>query len=409
MRDRAGRTAFFATAAGLAATATLLASCSSVITGAPVRAPGGPPPGTVDIALLDVGNYPTKPSPQLGAAATPEIGAIVEGQRMANFVTGPWEVDPGLIGSYADSALALKNANALTFVLPEALAAVGSRHNFVAGFFTARDTTDHRTVLRNSVLRFADPPAAAAAAKEFGEAASTEAVLAPPVRAVPIPGHPEAAGFSHTFDQRQQNSTSTVVRAFSARGPYVLLQTAESADGIETAIGLVVKTLDLQGPLIDQFTPTDPASLADLPIDPTGLLARTLPVSVTEASVNQRAVYERRGSLQFQSDPTRSAALFERTGMNRQANAATAVYEARDAQGAKGIVDGFFAEVSATGEPSEPVKQLAGSRCVDLSKGQVSNFYCLATADRFAIEAQSAQLRDAQQKVAAQYAMLVAP
>ena len=46
------------------------------------------------------------------------------------------------------------------------------------------------------------------------------------------------------------------------------------------------------------------------------------------------------------------------------------------------------------------------SRCVDLSQGKVANFYCLATADRYTIEAQAAQLLDAQQKTAAQYAML---
>lgn len=381
------------------AAAALLASCSSVITGAPVKASGGPSPGTVDISLLDVGNYPTKPTP-LGTAGTPEIGAIVEGQRMANYVTGPWEVDPTLIGSYADSALVLKNADALNFVLPEALAAIAPRHNFVTGFLTARDGSGK--VLRNAVLRFADPPAATAAAAELGAAAATEAVTIQPVQPAPIPGHPEAAGFSHTTVAQ-----ATMVRAFTARGPYVFVQSAEASD-VAGAAGLIARTLDQQGPLIDRFTPTDPAKLAELPIDPTGLLARTLPVSVNVASVNQRAVYEPRGSLQFQTDPTRSAALFDTAGMTRQANAATAVYEARDTQGAQDIVDGFYEEVSPTGRSVDAVNQLPNSRCLDLSAGRTANFYCVATADRFAIEAQSAQLRDARQKVAAQYVMLMA-
>jgi hypothetical protein len=409
MRDRVGGTAKRRrrAAAALATAAALLTSCSTAIDGSPVKAAGGPPPGSVDIALLDVGNYPTRPSAPLGTAGTPEIGNIVEGQRMANYVTGPWEVDPSLIGSYADSAVVLKNAGALDFILPEALAAVGFRHNFVAGFYTARDATDGK-MLRNAVLRFPDPPAAAAAATEFGATAATEAVLTPPVTPAPIPGHPEAASFSHTAE-RDQNVGLTVVRAFTARGPYVLVQTAEATDGLETAAGLIAKTLDLQGQLIDQFNPTDPAKLAELPIDPTGLLARTLPINIDDASVTQRTVYEPRGALQLQTDPVRSAALFDKTGMIRQSNAATTVYEARDAQGAQGIADGFFAEVSATGTPVDPVKQLPNSRCLDVSQGSVAAFYCLATADRYAIEAQSAQLRDAQQKTAAQYAMLMAP
>ncbi len=107
MRDRVGGTPKRRrrAAAVLATAAALLTSCSTAIDGSPVTSAGGPPPGTVDIALLDVGNYPTRPSAPIGTAGTPEIGAIVEGQRMANYVTGPWEVDPSLIGHYADSAL----------------------------------------------------------------------------------------------------------------------------------------------------------------------------------------------------------------------------------------------------------------------------------------------------------------
>jgi hypothetical protein len=202
------------------------------------------------------------------------------------------------------------------------------------------------------------------------------------------------------------------VRAFTARGPYVLVQLAQATDSPDTAAALIAKTLDLQGPLIDQFTPTDAAKLAELPIDPTGLLARTLPVSPDDASVNQRTVYEPRGALQLQTDPPRAATLFAQAGMTYEASAATAVYEARDARdahGARVIADGFFAEVSAIGRPAAAVKQMPTSRCLDLSEGKVANFYCLATADRYTIEAQAAQLLDAQQKAAAQYAMLTAP
>lgn len=398
------------TAVASAAALALLVSCSSSVdSGSADKATDTVAPGgAVDVALLDVGNYPTKPSPPLGSAGTAELGAIVEGQRMANYVIGPWEVDPSLIRSYANSAVVLKNAAAVEFVLPEALAAPAARHDFVAGFYTAREDVD-RKLLQNAVLRFPDPEAAAAAAQEFSAAAATEAVLIPPVAPAPIPGHPDTAAFSHTFEQPTKNLRWTVLRAFTARGPYVLVQIAQATDSPDNSFSLIAKTLDLQGPLIDQFMPTDAARLADLPIDPTGLLARTLPVSPDDASVNQRTVYEPRGALQLQTDPPRAATLFDQAGMTHQANAATAVYEARDARGAEVIADGFFAEVSAIGKPAAAVKQMLTSRCLDLSQGKVANFYCLATADRYTIEAQAAQLLDAQQKTAAQYAMLTAP
>lgn len=397
------------TAAALAVALASLVSCSGVDSGSAAKATDNVPPGgAVDVALLDVGNYPTKPSTPLGSAGTAEMGAIVEGQRMANYVTGPWEADPSLIRSYANSAVVLKNAAAVKFVLPEALAAAAARHDFVAGFYTSREDVD-RKMLQNAVLRFPNPAAAAAAVQEFSAAAATEAVLIPPVTPASIAGHPDTAAFSHIYEQPAKNLKWTVLRAFTVRGPYVLVQTAQATESLDTAAALIAKTLDLQGPLIDQFTPTDAARLADLPIDPTGLLARTLPVSPDDASVNQRTVYEPRGALQFQTDPPRAATLFDQTAMTHQANAATAVYEARDAHGAQGIADGFFAEVSAIGKPAAAVKQMPASRCLDLSQGKVANFYCLATADRYTIEAQAAQLLDAQQKTAAQYAMLTAP
>jgi len=401
------RSAQFLTApAALAATAMLVASCSTAINGEAVKAAGGPPPGQIDVALLDVGNYPTKPRP-LGTAGNPELGAIVEGQRMADYVTGPWEVDPTLIRGYANSALVIKNAGAVKFVVPESLAAPAARHNFITGYYTAREDTDHKE-LDNAVLRFADPASAADAAKEISDAAAVEPVVNPPVTPAPIPGHPETAGFSQTFTESAKNLQWTQVRAFTAHGPFVLVMSAQAIDNLDTAVGLIAKALDLQAPLIDQFTPTDPAKLAELPIDPTGLLARTVPISPAAASVNQLAVYQRRGSLQLQTDPTRSSKLFNDTDMNQMANAATSVYEARDAQAAQRITDGFFAEASATGKPAAPVKQMPNSRCRDISQGKVASFYCLATADRYAIEAQAAQLHDAQQKAAAQYALLMA-
>jgi hypothetical protein len=156
---RRRRPSVFTAAALAAALALLVSSCSSSVdSGSAVKATNDVAPGgAVDVALLDVGNYPTKPSPPLGSAGTVEIGAIVEGQRMANYVTGPWEVDSSLIRSYANSAVVLKNAAALKFVLPEALAAPASRRDFVAGFYTAREDVD-RKMLQNAVLRFQRRP-----------------------------------------------------------------------------------------------------------------------------------------------------------------------------------------------------------------------------------------------------------
>lgn len=91
MSRRAARCAM-----SMAAVAVITASCTTAVSGDPRRAPGGPPPGAADIALLDVGNYPVAPRPPLGTATNPAIGARLDAIRMADYVVGPWQVDPAI-------------------------------------------------------------------------------------------------------------------------------------------------------------------------------------------------------------------------------------------------------------------------------------------------------------------------
>jgi hypothetical protein len=254
----------------------------------------------------------------------------------------------------------------------------------------------------NTVLRFVDAPSAAAAAAELGDAAQHSAN--PPGQPAPIPGHPDAVAASYAVTEEATGKHWTAVRAFTAHGPFVLMQFAQAVEGLDRAAALIAKTLELQGPRIDQFRATDPAEFADISIDPTGLLARTLPVPETQATVVQNTTYEQHGALHFQSDPGRSAALFTQTGMDLVAMAKTNVYQAKDADGAAKIVDGFFAELQPTSKSASGVRNLEGSRCLQMPD---KSFYCLAAADRYAIETSGATLLDTQQQVAAQYVMLM--
>ena len=78
------------------AIALTVTGCTTVMSGAAVRDPGVTP-GAVDPALLNAANYPTHARPPLGAAGDSTIGALVEARRMADYMTGPWEVDPALL------------------------------------------------------------------------------------------------------------------------------------------------------------------------------------------------------------------------------------------------------------------------------------------------------------------------
>jgi hypothetical protein len=220
---------------------------------------------------------------------------------------------------------------------------------------------------------------------------------------VPIPNHPDAQANQYSIIDRTTGRRAAV-RSFTPHGQYVLMQLAQAADGLDAATALVSKAIDQQVPVIDDFRATDISEFADISIDPNGLLARTLPVPEEEASPVNNATYEQRGALHFQSDPTRSAKLFSDTGTDLVAMAKTNVYQTKDATGAKGIVDGFYAELEGTSQPANPVKNMPESRCLQLEDGA---FYCLAPADQYAIETSGPNLLDTQQQVAAQYVMLM--
>jgi hypothetical protein len=224
------------------------------------------------------------------------------------------------------------------------------------------------------------------------------------VQRAQIPGHPDAQAASYTQTDGSTGKRWSAVRAFTAHGPYVFMQLAQTVDGMDPALGLVAKAVDLQGPVIDRFRATDPSEFADISLDPTGLLARTLPVPEKDATPIQNTTYEQRGALQFQSDPSRSATLFSQTGTDLVAMAKTNVYQTKDSESAARIVDGFYAELQATSQPAKPVTNLPDSRCLRLED---ETFYCMGVADRYAIETTSQTLLDAQQQVAAQYAMLL--
>lgn len=390
----------------LALVAFALTGCTSTVAGSAVRASGGPAPGAVDTSLLDAGNYPTKPTP-LGTAGSDVVGRIVEAQRMANYVTGPWEVDPTLIGQYLSSGLPLVKAATLTTISSRAIATIADRHGFIDGFHSSREDKD-RKQLSNTVLRFPDATAATAAAAELATSVGTPAPDSVLTAVAPqsIPGHPEALAVAGTFTEANSARTWQEVESFTPHGPYVLMQSAQTVDGGRDApAALIARTLDLQAPLVDQFQATPPADFATLPLDPTGLLARTLPIATTDAQMYQRATYQPHGVLQFQTNPVRSAKLFTDTGMDVAAFGKTNVYQARDAAAAAAITDDFADEVKSSMKAVGGVNGLPTSRCLqDDSNG----FYCLASADRYAIEVSAGQLPDAKQQVAAQYLMLTA-
>jgi hypothetical protein len=359
---------------------------------------------SVSAFLAASGAVATAEPPAL--AGTHEAGARLEGQRLADFVVGPWEVDPALTGMFERGAVVIDGPEALTAELPAEFGEIGMRHNVIDGFSSSRESPDK--YLRNVVLRFADPATAGTAATEYSAVAADRTVPAGPVRPAVVPGHPEAAAVSNPADDSDGRRV-TYVRAFTAHGPYVLYQLAMAVSGAEEAVALVAGTLDRQAPLIDQFSPTPPALLAGLPADPTGLLAKSLAVAGADVTAERPGVFAPRAALHFQEKPQLTAEAFAAAGMSNWVNGGVGVYETRDPAGARQLADAFAAESDQLGGlPADAVPEAQWSHCAtfDFPDNPELSSYCIAVADRFVIETQGPALDVSRQKVAAQQKLL---
>ncbi|CAN7684080.1 DUF7373 family lipoprotein [Mycolicibacterium frederiksbergense] len=395
----------------LTASVLVFAACAAPGDSTTADSPGAPaanvPTTTVapivSPAQLDAGSYPTAPRPPLGNAADPRTGAIADAQHLADFVVGPWEADEALVTPYLATYYLLDSSGALMQFAPESVAQRAERHGMVNGFASARQVTD-KTVMMNAVFRFPDASAATAAAGDMNSGAAAQAVRgATPTSAV-IPGHPEAAASTYPFTPHESDKEWTVIRSFAPHGPYVFMQLVQSVDGFDPAAALVQKAIDVQGPRIDEFRPAPADALAGVPLDPTGLLAKTLPLAGS-AAPTKNAVYTRRGAVHFQSNPIASKTLFTDTGVTAVAMALTNVYEAKSPGLASMVVGSFSKEVTAQGAaPAEPVPGLPDSHCSERGKA----FYCVASAGRYAVEVNAESLPQAHQQMAAQYILLTA-
>ncbi|MUL77691.1 hypothetical protein [Mycolicibacterium sp. CBMA 226] len=400
----------------VALAALTVAGCAHTEAG---KAEGGAhAPATVDVTLLGSGNFPVTPTPPLGVAGTPLVGAQIDARRMADNVVGPWEVDPQMVMAGLSRALVITDAAALSTIMPAGVADAVKAHNLLYGFASDRlDSEQWR--LMNAVLRFPDAGAATAAANDL---AAAVVGLSPALdRPVPIGGHPEARATTYSYNAGAGADQPVTVYSFTPHGQYVLSQLvyAPQQDGAAAAIAA---TLDTQVPRIDQFVPTDPAQFATLAVDPTGLLSHTMsPPTFPDPPSNRplstkAGTYLPRAALHFQDDPIDTAPLFSAAGLQAMTYNHTTVYRVRDAAAAAKLVNDLAdlaARVEVAAHPVNAVDFLPGSRCVqsevDPTMTNGSIFYCFAALNNSVISVHNASDTGARQETAAQYKMLLAP
>lgn len=394
-----------------------LVGCTSTVSGvAVIGAQSSDSDGAV-VALLDTGKYPTTPGHPVGTAGSEATGAVLEAQRMAEYVVGPWQVNAHPSQLRRSNFLATQAApdiHALKEVLPPPVPDIASAHGIITAFVTSRRSGDSQVplALTNLVMRFPDPAAATAAASEM--AAQTGQIPDPPRSPIPIINLPEALALAH-----DEIGDQTVIDSFTAHGPYVLYQNSKSDKETSPNLSsraeeLIEGALRSQENLIDQFAPTDPAKLAELPLDPTGkLLARTLLTSDGSAGLVV-GVWQPRAWLHFEEDPVAAAASYAAGGVEVVAKGLTTVYQTNNAGGAVRMVERFTTHLGQSVKAVTGVPGLPAAKCVarqGIVAGptlheSVAHYICMASADQYAFIAYSDTENDVKQQIAAQYRIL---
>jgi hypothetical protein len=394
--------------------ATAVLGCSTTTNGAAVTTPPTAA-GSVNVAMLDPGRFPTTPAPPAGTAGS--AGRRVEGQRMAAYTIGPWQADPALTARLSNDVAVVENYDQLGSTVLWAWVAGGAWSlPFVVGFMSQRTSTaGPPKSLRNAILRFGDDRSATAAAQGFFDKAMAfprvgdiMPVVTEPERAVPVPGHPDSHGALITYQEGAQRDQELIVA--TSRGPYVLVQVVHCANGADCAAQLAAHTLDLQIPLIDTFAPTDPSQFATLPLDPTGLVARTLPLPPDEATSTSGAAYPPAGALHLENDPAAIGPALTAAKVDYVSVNLSTVYQAATPEAAQKLLQVYGDTIAATkaAQAADSVPGLPQSRCTRIpgAGGLVPHHWCLATVGRYMIKTVARQLDTAHQQTAAQYRML---
>lgn len=435
---------FLRRAVAAASVAVLATGCRSVLPGVGIADPRTDR-GVIP-ALLDTGLYPTTPRPALGAAGNEEVGKLIEARRMAEAVLLPAQINPGLTNRNAGlcnpgpltAAGADGNWGYLDGGFGHQLSTAITTDDFIAGFFNCA-AGNHPVSLTNVVLRYATARTALSAA-----AALARADINPDSKfrwsAVPLSDRPDTVvllGSEVASEGRPEYGTAPVrAIAYTSYGPYVVARAAVAEDAPE-AQQLALSGLDQQGSALDTFTATPVDELADLPTDPTGLAAKTLPDRYSPLT----AVYGPHGILSFPANTAKAQDLFTATGVTAAAFSTTNVYQrtnvyqARDPVAAAELAAGLSDE-KASGEyplaPAGPVPGMPDARCLlpHVRAGGVDRFsrtlpqtvigevHCVIPAGRYVVEVRGSGVsfskdpvgaeRDAHRRLAAQYLMVTA-
>lgn len=403
-------------AAAVLAAGLLLGACSTETSGTSVAAASSAPAAPqVDKAALNPGSYPTTPAAPYGAATTDNILEI-EGQRLAEFVVVPFEVDPELTEVKMPTQV-LRTYKNLSMTLGEVQINVPANKEMLYGFVSTAATAtatakEEGRSLVQMVLRYKDSGQATAAAQQMHDSLINE----------PDPALKEKAEKIDVLPKTLVSTGDTAgggvsVNAFTAHGDYVLYTWASApAAGRGWTAQSVATALKLQEPLIDRFpaTPTreqNGGTAAPLPqLDQDSILIYAIPEEDPDAQGgSDMAVYGPRGMAHRSTNPPLTYKTLTDAGALHNASYKTTVYRAATTVDAQKIADVFIGDLISsdgfTPAPSPPGLPNASCATKDTADGKKD--YCMVVNGRYVGEASGIDNKtDVNRLISAQYLTL---
>ncbi|MEV0772317.1 hypothetical protein [Nocardia salmonicida] len=360
----------------------------------------------VDLATLDVGNYPTQPR-QVGVVTNLDQGRFIEAERLGDFVPAPADIDPRFIHTNPTIASVFLDAEAALGKIMAVDQFAEVAPDFIGGFVSSAETEPKNMGLDmvNAVMIFPDAQRAATAAAELEK---LDFGYAPNNQRIEIPGYPAATAHWQP-DQQSIGSWFATGHLVIYTWFYDYLKIYLEKVDKQVLLDLTRKSLDTIVPSVAKFTPTPSTELMTLQRDREGMLGRTAPRVREDSWINPPGVYAGRTARHFLSDPVSTTKMIDDFGIDLYANDGAEVYRARDIAGAQGVRDelgGLTRKFTA----SAPPKNLPSAKCKEYIGRQqriAIRFYCAVSYDRYAAYVWSNQLLDAQQRISAQYALLV--
>ncbi|MFI7671445.1 hypothetical protein [Nocardia sp. NPDC049526] len=382
----------------VATLATASAGCGSQVTGQPVRV-------EPDASKLDFGNYQTKPR-QVGNAKSDKQARAREAQRLADYVALPYEADPAYVEDAWGIAthIVLNRKTLGSLVINDTFDDVAK--DLVAGWVNAWRTggaqQDKRRTLNVAVLMFPDAQTASAVGPTLEHDDFTYNADNQPV-SISKPNT-----YAHWRPDISSVGSWTVHDRYIV---YIKVVDDTSAPDLPALTSQVEKMLGVQLPLLDKFQPTPAGELSRIPLDPQGLLGRTIP-SNPERPIRAEpdGVFSGRGTVSLMNAGQATLPELEKYGVDLVSFGDAVVFRTKSLKDAE--------DLWTTWQPLKPDQKMVAApaglgehvQCfadgVTEKNPTGSMNLCMFQVDRYVVQAFGKQLQDLHQKVSAQYVLL---